>query len=106
MLPFKVLYGRSNLGDRREYPSLRCWDLKSAWSLVSLCFKVVSCRTTLGAAWSPLLVKMNVLVVSACAEEACDETWVPLLDQGLVEASGSFVITYFWFEKVRPDSFS
>ena len=60
-----------------------------------LCFKVIHRRTTLGASGSPLLVKLNVLGVAASAEEACDETWIPLLDQGLVEASGSFVLLTF-----------
>ena len=47
----------------------------------------------MGASGSPLLVKLNVRGVAASAEEACDET--PLLDQGLVEASGSFVLLTF-----------
>jgi len=53
----------------------------------------------LGASGSPLLVKLNVLGVAASAEEACDETWIPLLDQGLVEASGSFVLLTFALER-------
>jgi hypothetical protein len=32
----------------------------------------------------------------------CDETWTPLLDQGLVEASGSFVLlTFAWKGKAK-----
>ena len=51
---------------------------------------------------------LNVLVFNCglSAEEACDETWSPLLDQGLVEVSGSFVLLTFASEKVRPDSSS
>jgi hypothetical protein len=36
----------------------------------------------------------------------CDETWTPLLDQGLVEVSGSFALLTFAFEKIRADSSS
>jgi hypothetical protein len=45
---------------------------------------------------------LNVLVFLICglgAEEACDETWTPLLDQGLVEASGSFALLTFALER-------
>jgi hypothetical protein len=34
-------------------------------------------------------VLLQVIVTS------CDETWTPLLDQGLVEASGSFALLTF-----------
>ena len=36
----------------------------------------------------------------------CDETCDPLLDQGLVEVSGSFVLLTFAVEKIRADSSS
>jgi hypothetical protein len=51
---------------------------------------------------------MNVLVFTCGlgAEEACDETCTPLLDQGVVEASGSLTLLTFADEKIRADSFS
>ena len=36
----------------------------------------------------------------------CDETCTPLLDQGVVEASGSLTLLTFAVEKIRADSFS
>ncbi len=38
--------------------------------------------------------------------QECDETLDPLLDQGVVEASGSFALLTFALEKVRADSSS
>ncbi len=31
--------------------------------------------------------------------DSCDETWTPLLDQGLVEASGSLALLTFALER-------
>ena len=36
----------------------------------------------------------------------CDETCTPLLDQGVVEASGSLTLLTFAVEKIRADSSS
>jgi hypothetical protein len=69
-------------------------------------FQVVCCRKTLGTAWSTLLGGTFLFYCGLGAEEACDETCDPLLDQGLVEVSGSLCFTYFCFRKVRPDSCS
>ena len=60
----------------------------------------------MGTAWSTLLGGTFLFYCGLGAEEACDETWTPLLDQGLVEVSGSFALLTFAFEKIRADSFS
>jgi hypothetical protein len=54
----------------------------------------------------PPWLNVLVFICGLSAEEACDETWTPLLDQGLVEVSGSFALLTFAFEKIRADSSS
>jgi hypothetical protein len=95
------------LGNCLEYPPCWCLDLKTAWNLVSVIFR----SSSVGKPWGLLGIPSfcwNVLVFKCGlgAEEACDETCDPLLDQGVVEASGSFALLTFALEKVRADSFS
>ncbi len=58
---------------------------------------------TLAHPTSEWLLQMNSALFRTML---CDETCDPLLDQGLVEVSGSLCFTYFCFRKVRPDSCS
>jgi hypothetical protein len=97
-----VLYLRClDLGNCLEYPPCRCLDLKTAWNLVSVIFR----SSTVGKPWG--LLGVPSLSERSCfffncglgAEEACDETLDPLLDQGLVEVSGSFVLLTFASER-------
>ena len=95
-----MLYLRClGLGNCLEYPPCRCLDLKTAWNLVSVIFR----SSTVGKPWGllgvPSLTERSCFYCGLGAEEACDETWTPLLDQGLVEVSGSFALLTFALER-------
>ncbi len=51
---------------------------------------------------------MHIIIISLWVQYqiGCDETCTPLLDQGVVEASGSLLLLTFAVEKIRADSSS
>ena len=70
----------------------RCWDLESAWSLISLI-------SVLGPRFCLEFRIVDIGAWTTSLPGVCDETLDPLLDQGLVEASGSFALLTFALER-------
>ena len=76
--------------------------LGTAWSTLLVRCRTWRCLETpsfIGAgpeaAGSPFSCRTFEFLVAAGAEEACDETFDPLLDQGLVEVSGCLGLLTF-----------
>ena len=95
MLYFKILYCRIALGATGSTLLVGA----GTSNLLGVLYPLVLKLSAAGQPWElpgvPFLSIERSWFIAASAEEACDETWVPLLDQGIVEASGSFALLIF-----------
>ena len=88
MLYFKILYCRIALGATGSTLLVSA----GTSNLLGVLYPLVLKLSAAGQPWElpgvPFLSIERSWFIAASAEEACDETWVPLLDQGLWKLLG------------------